>query len=99
MEGINFEKAVQTTTLKKGTIVQQWVGENGVGNYFTPLANGAAKNLGMSYEGRTLQQFTLLEDVKVLKSTAAEYKGQTGGGTQFFSPELKSKVTTTTNTP
>ncbi|MFN8266123.1 MAG: polymorphic toxin type 46 domain-containing protein [Chitinophagaceae bacterium] len=65
MEGIDFTKAVQTTTLKKGTIVQQWVGENGVGNYFTPLENGTAKNLGISYEGRTLKQFTLTEDVKV----------------------------------
>jgi len=93
MEGIDFSKAVKTTTLKKGTIIQQWVGENGVGSYFTPLENGANKNLGISYEGRTLKQFTLTEDVKVLKSTAADYKGNAGGGTQYFNPELKTKVT------
>lgn len=82
------------------TVVQQWVGENRVGNYFTTLENGATKNLGLtSYEGRTLQQFTLTEDVKVLKSTAADYKGSAGGGTQFFSTELKSKVVQTTQTP
>ncbi|MCX6263173.1 MAG: hypothetical protein NTZ47_01345, partial [Bacteroidetes bacterium] len=100
MEGIDFAKTVQTTTLQKGTIIQQWVGENGIGNYFTTLENGASKNLGLtSYQGRTLKQFTLTEDVKVLKSTAADYKGSNGGGTQFFSTELKSKVTPTTQTP
>jgi RHS repeat-associated protein len=93
MEGINFEKAVQTTTLKKGTVIQQWVGERGVGNYFTTLENGAARNLGIpDYDNRVLKQFTLTEDVKVLKSTAGDYKGNAGGGTQFFSPELKSKT-------
>ena len=93
MEGINFAKPVQTTTLAKGTVVQQWVGENGVGNYFTPLENGASQNLGMpDYAKRTLKQFTLTEDVKVLKSTAADYKGNAGGGTQYFSTELKVKI-------
>ncbi len=91
--GINFEKAVQTKTLKKGTVVQQWVGEDGVGNYFTPLENGASKNLGISYEGRTLKQFTLTEDVKVLQSTAANVGGASGGGTQYFSPNLKNNIT------
>ena len=100
MEGIDFAKTVQTTTLQKGTIIQQWVGENGIGNYFTTLENGASKNLGLtSYQGRTLKQFTLTEDVKVLKSTAADYKSSNGGGTQFFSTELKSKVTPITQTP
>jgi RHS repeat-associated protein len=95
LEGIHFGKAVQTTTLKKGTVVQQWVGENGVGDYFTSLENGAKQNLGIpdGYELRTLEQFVLNEDVKVLKSTAAEYKGQAGGGVQYFSAELKSKIT------
>ena len=54
--GIDINKAVQTSTLKKGTIVQQWVGENGVGNYFTPLENGAKRNLGLSdYDSRNLK--------------------------------------------
>ena len=100
MEGIDFTKAVQTTTLSKGTIVQQWVGKNGVGNYFTTLENGASKNLGIGYEGRTLKQFTLTEDVSVLKSTAGTLNGNVGGGTQFFSAELKSKIIPTpTKTP
>lgn len=93
MEGINFEQAVKTTTLKKGTTVQQWVGENGVGDYFTTLENGANQNLGLNdYANRTLKQFTLTEDVKVLQSTAGDYKGAQGGGTQFFSTELKDKI-------
>lgn len=91
MEGINFEKAVYPITLKKGTIVQQWVGENGIGNYFTNLRN-TAQNLGINYEGRTLKQFKLTEDVRVLKSTAADYKANTGGGAQYFSTKIKSKI-------
>ncbi|WP_286923105.1 RHS repeat-associated core domain-containing protein, partial [Flavobacterium sp. UBA4197] len=95
MEGIDFGKAVQTKILKKGTVVQQWVGEHGVGNYFTTITNKAAQNLGIGYEGRTLKQFTLTEDVKVLQSTAGDYKGHAGGGTQFFSTELRNKITPT----
>ena len=94
MEGIDFTKAVQTTTLTKGTVVQQWVGKNGVGSYFTPLENGAAQNLGLTdYGKRNLQQFTLTEDVKVLQSTASDLNGVQGGGTQYFNPELKNNVT------
>ncbi len=90
IEGIDFSLPVQTETLKKGTVVQQWVGKNGVGNYFTPLSNGKARNLGISdYDNRTLKQFVLEKDVKVLKSTAADYNGNSGGGTQYFSTELK----------
>ena len=92
MEGIEFGKPVETTILKKNTIVQQWVGPNGIGNYFTPLENGAAKNLGIPYENRTLEQFILTDDVKVLKSTAADYKGNVGGGTKYFSPEIKNNI-------
>jgi RHS repeat-associated protein len=93
MEGIDFTQGVKPAILKEGTVVQQWVGENGVGNYFTTLENGAAQNLGMSYEGRTLRQFTLTKDVEVLQSTAAKYKGHAGGGTQYFSPEIKNNIT------
>jgi hypothetical protein len=92
-DGINFKLPVQTKTLKKGTTIQQWVGENGIGNYYTTLENGTSKNLGIEYDGRTLKQFTLTEDVKVLQSTAADFNGNVGGGTQYFSTELKNKIT------
>jgi RHS repeat-associated protein len=92
MSAINFNKVVKTTTLKKGTVVEQWVGENGVGNYFTYLGKGEAKNLGISYEGRKLTKFVLTEDVKVLESTAADFGGNSGGGTQLFSTKLKAKA-------
>ncbi len=98
MEGIDFSKPVQTTTIEKGTVLQQWVGKNGVGSYFTDMENGTAQNLGLSdYEKRTLKQFTITDDVKVLRSTAADLNGHAGGGTQYFSPELKSKITLKTN--
>jgi hypothetical protein len=45
------------------------------------------------YANRTLKQFTLTKDVEVLKSTAADYKGNAGGGTQYFSAELKNNIT------
>ena len=96
IDGIDFGKAVQTTILKKGTVVQQWVRNGGeIGDYFTSLENGAKQNLGMpgGYGNRTLKQFTLTSDVKVLKSTAMEYQGQSGGGAQYFSAELKYNLT------
>lgn len=69
------------------------MGKRGVGNYFTTLENGAARNLGIGdYDKRVLKQFTLTEDVKVLKSTAGDFQGNAGGGTQFFNPELKNKI-------
>ncbi len=93
MEGIDFSKAVKTVKLEKGTVVQQWVGDSGLGNYFTTVENGSLQNLGINdYGKKTLKQFVLTEDVEVLKSTAADYKGGKGGGTQFFSTELKGKV-------
>jgi len=93
MEGIEFGKEVQTTTLLKGTVIQQWVGKRGIGNYFTTLENGAAKNLGLSdYDLRELKPFTLTKDIEVLKSTASDYKTNPGGGTQFFGPEIKKNI-------
>lgn len=56
------------------------------------MENGATQNLGINYEGRTLKQFTLTSDVKVLKSMAAEYNGNSGGGIQFFSTELNKAI-------
>ena len=83
-------KTVQTITLLKGTIIQQWVGKTGSGNYFTPLENGDAKNLGLSdYDKRDLQSFILTYDAKALKSTAADLKGYKGGEIQYFRPEPK----------
>jgi RHS repeat-associated protein len=93
IEGIDITKKVFTTTLKKGTVIQQWVGEKGVGSYFATAENGATQNLGLNdYNKRTLKQFTVTSDIEVLQSTAGEYKGATGGGTQFFSTELKSNI-------
>ncbi|MFH1119811.1 MAG: type VI secretion system tube protein TssD [Bacteroidota bacterium] len=92
MEGIDFSKPVEIVKLKKGTVVQQWVGENGTGNYFTTEENGSSQNLGIDYSKRSLRQFTLTEDVEVLKSTAADYKGFKGGGVQFFGTEPKKHI-------
>jgi hypothetical protein len=95
LAGIDFSQPLQTTTLKAGTVVEQWVGADGtIGKYFAPVGSDVS-TLGINTEGRSLKQFTLTNDVKVLKSTAADFKdpatGQTykGGGTQYFNPELK----------
>ncbi len=93
IEGINITKKVMTTILKKGTVIQQWVGQNGVGDYYTTLENGASQNLGLTdYAKRTLKQFVLTSDVEVLQSTAGEYKGAAGGGVQYFSTGIKNKI-------
>ncbi|GEM_PF-728722 len=86
MEGINFSKDVEVVTLKEGTVVTQWVEDGKVGNYFTSVENGEAKNLGINFDNRSQVSFKLKEDAFALKSTAADYKGYPGGGTQYFSP-------------
>ena len=91
LAGINFSKAVETITLKAGTVVEQWVGSDGkIGKYFAPVGSDA-NTLGIGGE-RTMRQFTLTEDVKVLKSTAADFEGNKGGGTQYFNPKLKDSI-------
>ena len=97
IEGIDFTEKVYETTIKKGTIVNQWVWEGGkTGNYFSNAEN-TDKNLGIDYEDnkrgtkRVLKQFEVLEDVKVLTSTASDYKGKKGGGKQYFSTDWKVK--------
>ena len=90
----DITQKVFATTLKKGTVIQQWVGEKGVGNYFTTAENGATQNIELNdYNKRTLKQFTLTSDVEVLQSTAGEYKVATGGGTQLFSTDIKNNIT------
>jgi RHS repeat-associated protein len=97
LKGINFTEAVEKITLKKGTVVEQWVKEGGeVGSYFASEGADAAK-LGIKTEGRVLKKFTLQENVEVLKSTTNDIKKgevikHTGGETQYFNPELKNKV-------
>ncbi len=92
LSGINFAKPVQITTLKKGSIVQQWVREGGeVGSYFTYEGADAAK-LGINTEGRILKSFELTSDVKVLQSTTQDIAGHAGGETQLFNPSLKNSV-------
>jgi hypothetical protein len=91
LKGIDFSKPVQTVTLKAGTTVEQWVDASGtVGKYFAPVGSDPSK-LGLS--GKPfLKQFTLTEDVKVLKSTANDFNGNKGGGIQYFNPSLRSKI-------
>ena len=92
LAGIDFNKTVQTITLRKGSIVQQWVREGGeVGSYFAYEGADAAK-LGISTKGRVLKTFELIEDVKVLKSTTKDIAGHAGGETQLYNPELKSAI-------
>jgi hypothetical protein len=96
MKGINFNKAVKETIVKKGTVIQQWVNNKTgkIGDYFTTAENGASKNLGLDdYGQRTLKSFTVTKDTKVLQSTASNMNGTQGGGTQYFSKELNKNVT------
>lgn len=93
LAGIDFNKDVSTPTLKAGTMVEQWVGEDGtVGKYFAPAGSDPSR-LGIDPTAKgTLKQFKLIEDVKVLQTTAADFEGNKGGGMQYFSPELKNKA-------
>ena len=89
LAGINFEMPVSVLTLKKGTVIEQWVREGGeVGSYFAKPGADPRK-LGISTKGRVKKTFELTEDTKVLKSTAKDISGHTGGETQFFNPQIK----------
>jgi len=92
MKGIDFSKPVEKILLEKGTVIQQWVGKRGIGNYFTTLKNGSKQNLGVSTDGRKLIQYKLKTSVEVLKSTAKKFEGNAGGGVQFFSKKLKEVI-------
>jgi RHS repeat-associated protein len=94
LNGINFNKPVQTVTLPKGTKVQQWVGADGkVGKYFAPVGTDPNTcGINIQKKGGGLKYFELTEDVQVLKSTCADVAGSNGGGIQYFSPELQAKT-------
>ena len=94
LDGIDFDKPVSIQILKQGTVVEQWVREGGkVGDYFT-VPDTDPSSLGIKTTGRVKMLFELTEDVRVLKSTAGDIAGHKGGGTQYFSTELKNKAKT-----
>jgi hypothetical protein len=94
LNGIDFNKPVQTVTLPKGTKVQQWVGTDGkVGKYFAPIGTDPNTcGINIEAKGGGLKYFELTEDFEVLKSTCADFEGKNGGGIQYFSPELQAKT-------
>jgi hypothetical protein len=48
----------------------------------------------LSAKGGELKTFILTEDVKVLESITSKFKGNSGGGKQYFSTSLKGKIKT-----
>ena len=103
MSGIDFDKAVQTKTLKKGTVLERYsyVDENGnpmPGDYYTTPGTDPC-TLGIPLEGRVKVQVKLLEDTKFLKSTTSSVDDWTvegrvleGGGTQYFKANANVEV-------
>lgn len=97
MRGIDFNKDVKVTTLKKGTKVDQWqVKGKPQGDYYTKPGT-SPNTLGIDSTDRIKTEYIVNNDTKVLKSTAADTirdrkvdylpaKGK-GGGTQYFSTE------------
>ena len=103
---IDFNKAVYTTTVKKGTELVQFrvQGTEGtIGNYFAPVGTKPAQiGLDPNKVVETLN-LTVTVDTKVLVSThiknASYYADKSvildGGGQQYFSKSLKENVTKT----
>ena len=91
LRGIDFSKDVFETTIEKGTVLEQWVGKHGVGDYFTMPGEDPSK-LGIDITGRTKKIFVVTEDTKVLQSTTADIEKHKGGALQYFSPEIKKAI-------
>ena len=96
LKGIDFNQPVEVVTLPKGTkVVQYQIPGNPTGNYFAP-AGTSAESLGMNSAGRVATIYTVLRDVTVLRSTAANTAANpnlpasvrgAGGGLQYFAPD------------
>jgi Bacterial toxin 46 len=96
LNGIDFTKEVSVKTIPKGTVVYQYVGPNGQGNYYTSARSATPNQLGVSGAGRELKSFRVTKNVEVLssRSKAIEdtWSGSTavkteGGAPQYFSTE------------
>ncbi|MBS1736101.1 MAG: hypothetical protein JSS98_05775, partial [Bacteroidetes bacterium] len=99
--GIDLNEKVFETTLKKGTLLEQWAiknpitGEIKMGNYYTFPGQDPTK-LGVSLENRVKISITLSEDTKFLQSTTGnipDWNGSgevfKGGATQLFQTNVK----------
>lgn len=103
VRGIELTEKVFETTLKKGTIVEQWLkvdkttGKLIPGNYYT-LPGADPSKLGISLEGRVKVQSVLNEDTKFLQSTTTDILdtwttpgkavSTQGGEIQLFQPKV-----------
>jgi hypothetical protein len=96
LNGVDFNKPVDITTLPKGTQVVQYQDPNNpVGNYFAPVGT-PAESLGIDPKGRVAKIYTTTRDVTVLRSTAADTRSNpavprsqrgNGGGIQYFAQD------------
>ncbi len=91
LQGIDFSQPVQIVTIPYGATAQQFVGPEGVGNYFAPYGTSALQS-GVDAAGRNLTLFQSMGNTPALQSTVAPYiwpRGVTpgaGGGIQYFVP-------------
>ena len=105
--GIDLNEKVLETTLKKGTVIEQWRqvdlsnGALKAGDYYT-LPGADPTKLGVDLTGRVKVSITLNEDTKFLQSTAGDITdtwskpGQAinvkGGETQLFQVNVNGTV-------
>ena len=86
LEGIDFTQPVNPVLLRQGSFVDQFVGRRGVGSYFAPVGT-PGETLGIILDGRVRATFQLQQNVRALRSTAADYEWPEGlapgGGTQY----------------
>lgn len=93
MRGIDFSRSVSVVQLDANTILQQYVGKNGAGSYFSPLGTtGLEAGIGDA-ASRNLIQFQNATSVSALRSHASNFlwpSGEivpgAGGGVQYYVP-------------
>lgn len=83
IDGIDMSKPVDLVELPQGTELSRYGNPQSFPGAFASPAGGLGDNVGISLNGRVPGTVTLDSPISALQSTAADFGGNAGGGTQY----------------